>query len=212
MLRAHQCTRPGGIGDLIYPCAQRLRASGSGLCEEIGSGTPAIYQVKLTISYHLGLTSFSALRRRDGALEPITDTLPVGFAELEADAKTDGHGHLTRLAAEFAQSRAIFHAIFACHIDGRLAGIGAITDEPTLTSQPTWRMRRLYVHRKFRRRKVARAIANALLQEAAANVSIVTVHAGNEGASRLWEAVGFRPVAGCAWSHEATQSRATLGL
>jgi GNAT superfamily N-acetyltransferase len=177
----------------------------------MGSGTPAIYQVKLTISYHLGLTSFSALRRRDDlSLELMTDTLPVGFAELEADAKTDGHGHLTRLAAEFAQSPAIFHAIFACHVDGRLAGIGAITDEPGLTSQPTWRMRRLYVHRKFRRRKVARAIANALLQEAAANVSIVTVHAGNEGAARFWEAVGFRPVAGCAWSHGTTTSSATL--
>jgi hypothetical protein len=37
--------------------------------------------------------------------------------------------------------------------------------------QPTWRMRRLYVHRKSRRRKVARA--NALLQEAAANVSLL---------------------------------------
>jgi len=95
------------------------------------------------------------------SLELMTDTLPVGFAELEADAKTDGHGDLTRLAAEFAQSPAIFHAIFACHLDGRLAGIGAITDEPAPTSQPTWRMRRLYVHRKFRRRKVARAIANA---------------------------------------------------
>jgi len=60
-------------------------------------------------------------------------------------------------------------------------------------------MRRLYVHRKFRRRKVVRAIANALLQEAAANVSVVTVHAGNEGAAR---AIRYRPVAGCAWSHE----------
>jgi predicted acetyltransferase len=96
-------------------------------------------------------------------------------------AKTDGYGHLTRLAAEFAQSPAVFQAIFACHLDGRLAGIGAITDEPASTSQPTWRMRRLYVHRKFRRRKVARAIAKALLQEAAANVSVVTVHAGRRG-------------------------------
>jgi GNAT superfamily N-acetyltransferase len=95
------------------------------------------------------------------SLELMTDTLPVGFAELEADAKTDGHGHLTRLAAEFGQSPAIFHAIFACHLDRRLAGIGTITEEPGLTSQPTWRMRRLYVRRKFRRRKVARAIANA---------------------------------------------------
>jgi GNAT superfamily N-acetyltransferase len=141
------------------------------------------------------------------SLELMTDTLPVGFAELEADAKTDGHGNLTRLAAEFAQSP----AIFACRLDGRLAGIGAITDEPALTSQPTRRMWRLYVHRKFRRREVARAIANALLQEAAANVFIVTVHAGNEGAARFWEAIGFRPVAGCAWSHETTTSSAFLG-
>ena len=138
------------------------------------------------------------------SLERMTDTLPIGFTELDADAKADGHGHLTRLAAEFAQSPAIFHAIFACHLDGELAGIGAITDEPALTSQPTWRMRRLYVHRRFRRRNVARAIANALLQEAAENVSTVTVHAGNDDAARFWEALGFSPVAGRAWSHEAT--------
>ena len=46
------------------------------------------------------------------SLERVTDTLPIGFAELEVDAKADGHDHLTRLAAEFAQSPAIFHAIF----------------------------------------------------------------------------------------------------
>jgi predicted acetyltransferase len=145
-------------------------------------------------------------------LERITDTLPIGFAELDADAKADGHDHLSRLAAEFAQSPAIFHAIFACHLDGRLAGIGAITDEPGLTSQPKWRMRRLYVHRKFRRCYVARVIANALLQEAVWNVSTVTVHAGNDDAARFWEAIGFRPVAGRAWSHEATTSSATLRM
>jgi GNAT superfamily N-acetyltransferase len=106
------------------------------------------------------------------------------------------------LVAELAQSRAIFHAIFAGYLGGRLAGIGAITDEPALTSQPAWRMRRLYVHREFRRRNVARAIAKALLQEAAGTVSTVTVHAGNDGAGRFWEAIGFRPVVGFAWSHE----------
>jgi predicted acetyltransferase len=146
------------------------------------------------------------------SLERVTDTLPIGFAELEADAKADGHGHLTRLAAEFAQSPAIFHAIFACDLDGSLAGIGAITDEYGLTSQSIWRMRRLYVHRKFRRRNVACTIANALLQEAVWNVSTVTAHAGNDCAVRFWEAIGFRPVAGCAWSHETTLSGETFGL
>jgi predicted acetyltransferase len=136
------------------------------------------------------------------SLERIADSLPVGFADLEGDAKADGHAHLTRLAMEFTQNRAIFHAVFTCHLNGELAGIGAITDEPALTSRPTWRMRRLYVHRKFRRRKVARAIAKALLREAAGNVSTVTVRAGNNGAAQFWEAIGFRRVLGRARSHE----------
>jgi hypothetical protein len=37
------------------------------------------------------------------SLEPPTDRSPSGFIQLEADAKADGHGHLTRLSAEFAK-------------------------------------------------------------------------------------------------------------
>ena len=59
------CTHNRPAASDLYRCVQRLRASGSGLSEEMGSGTPAIYQVTWAISYHLGLTSFSALRRRD---------------------------------------------------------------------------------------------------------------------------------------------------
>ncbi|WP_128923204.1 GNAT family N-acetyltransferase [Bradyrhizobium guangxiense] len=136
-------------------------------------------------------------------LERTADTLPADFPDLQADATAGGHGHMTRLAAECSQNRAMFHAIFACRWDGRLAGIGAITDEPTPTSPPMWRMRRLYVHRHYRRRGIAQAIANALLQEAAGKVSVVTVHAGNDGAARFWEAMGFGTVEGRPWSHHA---------
>jgi GNAT superfamily N-acetyltransferase len=136
------------------------------------------------------------------SLERTADTLPAGFSELEADAKADGHEHMTRFAAEFTQSRAMFHAIFACHLDGGLVGIGTITDEPASSQQSVWRMRRLYVHRKFRRRKIARAIANALLREAAGKASTVTVHAGNDDAAQFWEAMGFSRVEDKPWSHE----------
>jgi GNAT superfamily N-acetyltransferase len=136
--------------------------------------------------------------------------LPTEFAALEADAKADGHAHLTRLSGEFAKDPAMFHAIFTAYIDGELAGIGATTDEPTVTSQPTWRMRRLYVHRKFRRQKIAYAIATALLQEAAKEVRAVTVHAGSDEAAQFWEAIGFRRVNGGSWSHERVIPSATL--
>jgi GNAT superfamily N-acetyltransferase len=137
-------------------------------------------------------------------LQSATNGLPVGFAGLEADAKADGHGHLTRLAAEFAECPTMFHAIFAGYLDGELAGIGAITDEPALPPQPKWRMRRLYVHRKFRRSNVARTIVLALPQEAAGRVDTVTVHSGSDGADRFWEAIGFRRAIDLPWSHETT--------
>lgn len=110
---------------------------------------------------------------------------------LEADAKVEGHRHVTRFAAEFAQNPAMFHAIFAACVDDKLAGVGAITDEPTLTSQTKWRMRRLYVRREFRRRNVARTIAMELLREAAGKIPAVTG-------------------VGLAWSHETTISGATV--
>ncbi|MDA9412718.1 GNAT family acetyltransferase [Bradyrhizobium sp. CCBAU 45384] len=139
----------------------------------------------------------------------MADQLPTGFADLEADAIADGHRHMTRLATELTEIPAVFHAIYACYLDGRLAGIGTMTDEPALAGQPTWRMRRFYVHRAFRRRNVAKAIATALLQNASGSVSTVTVHAGNQTAARFWEAIGFRRVAGLAWSHERTMPDAT---
>lgn len=120
-------------------------------------------------------------------LERIAHSLPVGFCELEENAKADGHQHITRLLAEFTHNRAMFHAVFACHLDEGLRGIGAITDEPARASLPMWRMRRVYVHQNYRRRR----IANALLQEAAGKVSKVTVHAGDADATRFWEATGF---------------------
>jgi GNAT superfamily N-acetyltransferase len=137
------------------------------------------------------------------SLERIAGTLPADFAALESDAKADGHALMSRLGAEFATDRAMFHAIFTCHLDGRLAGIGAITDEPAPAPVPMWRMRRFYVHRDYRRRNVARAIASALLQEAAGKVAIVSVHAGNASAVRFWEAMGFTAVDGQPWSHQA---------
>jgi GNAT superfamily N-acetyltransferase len=132
----------------------------------------------------------------------VGDQLPAGFEELEADAIADGHTHLSRLSSEFVKSPTMFHQIFAALVGSTLAGIGAITDEPASTRQPTWRMRRLYVHRNFRRRGVANAIADALLRVAAREVGRVTVHAGSDEAARFWELMGFDRVEGQSWSHE----------
>jgi GNAT superfamily N-acetyltransferase len=132
----------------------------------------------------------------------ITDGLPEGFEALRREAEADGHRQLTRLAAEWAAAPGMFHAVLAAYADGELAGIGGLTDEPADAGEPAWRMRRLQVARAARRQGVGRTLANALLEEALAAVRLVTVHAGDAGAARFWEAMGFEAMAGRAWSHE----------
>ncbi|WP_334162005.1 GNAT family N-acetyltransferase [Phenylobacterium sp.] len=132
----------------------------------------------------------------------ILDDLPDGFEALRAEAEAEGHRHLTRLAQEWAENPGRFAAVLAAFAGGELMGVGALTPEPAPAPEPALRMRRLYVSKAARRQGVARTIASALLQEALDQVSLVTVHAGNPDAALFWEAQGFSPVAGAAWSHE----------
>jgi GNAT superfamily N-acetyltransferase len=136
------------------------------------------------------------------SLTRVSQRLPVAFDALRADAEADGHRHMGRLAAELDGTQPMFHAVFAAYVEGNLAGIGAITDEPEPTSRPTWRMRRLYVHRQFRRRGAAQSITTALIQVAASKVWMVTTNAGNDQAARFWEQIGFHQISGKGWTHE----------
>jgi GNAT superfamily N-acetyltransferase len=132
----------------------------------------------------------------------VQEALPDGFEALRAEADAEGHRNMTVLAAEFAQDPGQFTAILAAYGNGELVGIGALTPEPDTHPGGAFRMRRLYVARAARRQGVARALANALLTEALNDTRLVTVHAGNPAAERFWEALGYKPVAGRAWSHQ----------
>lgn len=130
----------------------------------------------------------------------IDGELPEGFEALRAEADAEGHRHMARLAVEMAETPELFIALLAAFDDGELLGIGGMTAEPTDPS--AIRMRRLYVAQGARGRGVARAIANALLHEALGQARLITVHAGNPGAERFWEAMGYAPVGGLPWSHQ----------
>lgn len=130
----------------------------------------------------------------------IGDALPDGFDVLRAEADAEGHRHMTRLAAEMAETPEVFVALLAAFDGGALVGIGGMTAEPA--DPAAIRMRRLYVAQAARGRGVARTIANALLNEALGQTRLVTVHAGNPGAERFWEAMGYAPVYGRPWSHQ----------
>jgi GNAT superfamily N-acetyltransferase len=138
----------------------------------------------------------------------VVGDLPDGFAALRAAAEAEGHRHMTRLADEWMTDPATFVPLMAAVLDADLVGIGGLTREPQATAPAALRMRRLYLSARARREGVGRTIANALLQEAFDQVTMVTVHAGNNGAAAFWEVMGFAAIQDRPWSHELRRLQA----
>ncbi len=125
----------------------------------------------------------------------IIDTLPRDFAATHAEARGEGHRHLTRLADDWASRAMRFERdgemLLAAYLEGQLAGIGGLTvDAVTIGA---FRMRRFYIRPGFRRRGIGRLLAAALIERMLPTARAVTVNAGIAGASAFWEALGFAP-------------------
>src|ERR1700738_5619167 len=91
-------------------------------------------------------------------LEPVRESLPVGFDALRAEAFAEGFRQVERLAADWEAGRTRFdrdgEALFAARLNGVLVGIGGLTIEPVVPG--ALRMRRFYVWPAFRRLRVGR--------------------------------------------------------
>ena len=141
------------------------------------------------------------------ALVQVLAALPAGFEALREAARHEGYRHLDRLANDWASGAIRFdrpgEALLAARIDDALAGIGGMTLEPDLPG--ALRMRRFHVDPAHRRRGIATALAQALLDRATANGAPVTVNAPGEAARPFWEHLGFRPVTGARYTHILTR-------
>lgn len=126
-------------------------------------------------------------------LERATGALPAGFEALCAEARDEGHSMLDRLSKEWEARDNRFdrdgEVLLAGFVGDVLAGIGGLTIDPNLAG--AMRMRRFYVRGRFRRSGVGRALARALLGNAAPGRA-VTVNAA-AGSEAFWETLGFVP-------------------
>lgn len=124
----------------------------------------------------------------------IVDRLPVGFARLQAEARTEGYRFLDRLAADWEAGAMRFtqpgEVLLAACANEVLAAIGGLTREPMVPGG--FRMRRFYVGARFRRTGLGRRLAAALLESPLRAGHPVTVNAAT-GSAPFWEALGFAP-------------------
>ena len=136
----------------------------------------------------------------------VTDELPGDFERLRSAATAEGYRHLDRLSQDWNSHAQRFagagEVLLAAYREGELVGVGGVTREPSDIAEPALRLRRLFVHASARRNGAGRTIVAALVHEGFDNAPLLTVNAGDAVASAFWEAQGFRPVAGRAWSHE----------
>src|SRR6266478_7967443 len=126
-------------------------------------------------------------------LEPVLDSLPVGFDALRVEALAEGFRQVERLAADWEARTTRFdrdgEALPAARLNGVLVGIGGLTIEPVVPG--ALRMRRFYVRPAFRRIGVGRQLATAILAGVNGDRSI-TVNAAPASIA-FWEALGFNP-------------------
>lgn len=136
----------------------------------------------------------------------IIDELPDDFERLRDEAVAQGHRHVELLGQDWNSGAQRFaldgEALLAAYQDGELVGIGALAIAPTVTAEPTLRIACLFVSPSARRAGIARTIVAALVQEGFDNAALVTANSGAADADAFWQAQGFLPVAGQAWSHE----------
>ena len=128
-------------------------------------------------------------------LEQVHVDLPLGFEALVQSSLETGVRNMALLHQRWKAGTECFdrdgEALFAARIGHRLVGIAGTTQEKDYP-EPAMRMRRLYVLPEYRRRGVARALAEKCMAKGLATAPTLTCNArASEAAGPFWQSLGF---------------------
>lgn len=131
------------------------------------------------------------------SIEPAAAYVPDGLAPLAAEADSEGVRNVRAVIERWAEGSERFdrpgERLLVARADDRVIGVGGLSQCPTVPG--ALRMRRFYVNPTWRRRGVARALAEELIASGLAHAEVLTCNArASAAAPPFWEALGFDPV------------------
>jgi GNAT superfamily N-acetyltransferase len=126
--------------------------------------------------------------------------LPVpGMESLQSEAKAERYDFIETLVEQWASAENRFDApgeILCGHLDqGRLVAVGALSIDPFAARPDIGRIRKVYVRHAWRSRGIGRALVTTLVEKARTHFRCVRLRAENTNAARLYEWIGFAPIA-----------------
>ena len=136
--------------------------------------------------------------RRMIAIQKIALPLP-GMERLQSEARAEGYDFIETLLKEWAAAQNRFDApgeILCGHLDqGLLVAVGGLNCDPFAGRPEVGRIRRVYVRPAWRDQGIGTALVSTLIEQARTHFRCVRLRAENANAARLYQRIGFTPVA-----------------
>jgi GNAT superfamily N-acetyltransferase len=140
-------------------------------------------------------------------LQPIALPIP-GFDQLCAASRAEGYNFLDTLAAEWFSGANRFdqpgEILLGALDQGILVAVGGLNRDPFLADPTIGRIRRIYVGAASRNRGIGTALVTSLLDHARQHFATVRLRTDNPTAARLYERLGFQPIADPHATHALT--------
>ncbi|MBO9129899.1 GNAT family N-acetyltransferase [Bacillus sp. 165] len=128
-------------------------------------------------------------------IHKITHLIYADMQPFLEDSVMEGHKFIERLVEEYKGEINTFskqgEVLFGAYIDGELAGICGLSEDPYLQDTTIGRVRHLYVLRKFRKHGVGRLLMENIIHAAKQHFCMLTLWTSNSDADKLYRALGF---------------------
>jgi GNAT superfamily N-acetyltransferase len=127
------------------------------------------------------------------------------FDSLSVEARAEGYNFLDTLVREWETGTNRFNApgeiLLGCRDGGKLVAVGGLNRDPFAGQPEIGRLRRVYVRAAWREKGIGGLLVAALLTQARGHFQCVRLRAENPAAARLYESMGFLPIADPSATH-----------